>query len=351
MAIRSRTSLTVVGSLLVTLGIAAQQSGVQHPLGAPSTYRLDIAVSDQSGKAVTGLTQPDFTLLDNGVPRVLTSFTAVQGATSPAEMLLVVDAVNTPTIDVGYQRDQIEKFLRSNDGHLTHPASFAIVTDLGVSVYNGTTTDGNALADALHHAQIGLREINRSGGFYGASDRLALGIKALHDITNLEAKRPGRKLVVWISPGWPLLSGVGVELDNKQQMQAFQEVMSFSAELHDANITLYDINSWGAGEPLGRVMYYEDFLKGVTKPSQTQLGDLGLQVLAVQSGGLTRNSNDVPGMLQDCLRDADAYYEVTFTPGPSDKANEYHQLQVRIGKPGLSARTRQGYYSQPGPPQ
>ncbi len=351
MAVRPRIGIAAIASLLFTFSISAQQIGVQRPAARASSYRLDVFVSDQSGQPVTGLTEQDFTLLDNNAPRPLTNFTATQGETAPVEVLLVIDAVNTPTVDVGYQRDQIEKFLRNNGGHLAHITNFAVVTDTGVSVYKGATKDGNVLADALHHEQIGLREINRSGGFYGANDRLAISMKALQDLTAFEAKRPGRKLMVWISPGWPLLSGAEIELDNKQQMQVFQQVVAVSTELHDAHVTLYDVNSWGVGEPLGRVMYYQDFLKGVSKPSQTQLGDLGLQVLAVQSGGLTLNSNDVPGMLQNCLRDADAYYEVTFESGPADKPNEYHSLQVRIARPGLSARTRQGYYSQPGTPQ
>jgi hypothetical protein len=29
------------------------------------------------------------------------------------------------------------------------------------------------------------------------------------------------------------------------------------------------------------------------------------------------------------------------------KPDEYHQLQIKLAKPGLTARTRQGYYAQP----
>jgi hypothetical protein len=46
--------------------------------------------------------------------------------------------------------------------------------------------------------------------------------------------------------------------------------------------------------------------------------------------------------------DAGAYYEISFDPTTTDRPNEYHQLEVRVAKPGLTARTRQGYYSLPG---
>jgi hypothetical protein len=30
-----------------------------------------------------------------------------------------------------------------------------------------------------------------------------------------------------------------------------------------------------------------------------------------------------------------------------DGPNEYHALEIKLGKPGLTARTRTGYYAQP----
>ena len=78
------------------------------------------------------------------------------------------------------------------------------------------------------------------------------------------------------------------------------------------------------------------------------MGDLSLQVLAIQSGGLAlSSSNDVTSMLQNCLADAEAYYEMSFDPAPADHRDEYHNLVIQVSKPGLTARTRTGYYAQP----
>jgi hypothetical protein len=86
----------------------------------------------------------------------------------------------------------------------------------------------------------------------------------------------------------------------------------------------------------------------VSHPSQVESGDLGLQVLAVQSGGqaLTSN-NDIAALLQTCMADTTAYYELTFEPPPADRADEYHHLRVQLNNPNLIGRTLQGYYSQP----
>jgi hypothetical protein len=80
------------------------------------------------------------------------------------------------------------------------------------------------------------------------------------------------------------------------------------------------------------------------------MGDLTLGVIAAQSGGLVLNpGNDLATELQKCVADAAAYYEIAFDPVISDRPSEYHHLEVRVAKPGLTVRTRKGYYSQPGP--
>jgi hypothetical protein len=96
-----------------------------------------------------------------------------------------------------------------------------------------------------------------------------------------------------------------------------------------------------------RTHFYMNFVKGVTKPSKADYGDLSLQVLATQSGGLVLNANnDLTGLLVRAVDDAKAYYEISFDPRPGDQPGQYHQLQVQLNRPGLTARTITGYYSQ-----
>jgi len=327
------------------VGMAQLNAPQEHPV--THTISVNVVVTGAGGVPVGGLTQQDFTILDKKIPTPVVAFEEM--VKKPATVLVVVDAVNSPTSAVAYQREQVVKFFRSNGGRLAHPTSFAVLTDQNAQTFNGTSTDGNVLADALEHYDIGLREIRRSSGFYGAEDRLTISLNALHNIIAYQAKLPGRKLVIWVSPGWPLLSSAAVDLSGKEQRQAFGNVVDFSTALREAGITLYAVDTWGATESLGRAFYYQSFLKGVSKPGQVELGDLGLQVLAVQSGGLALNSNGGFEMLQRCLADADDYYRITFEPAPSEQPNDYHPLEIRVAKPGMTVRTTQGYYSQPTP--
>jgi hypothetical protein len=100
-------------------------------------------------------------------------------------------------------------------------------------------------------------------------------------------------------------------------------------------------------DSMGQRFSYEGFLKGGNSANDVQNGNLALQVLAVQSGGLVLNSsNDIASLIASCLPDAQAFYTVSFDSPRADHPNEYHSLQVKISKPGLTARTRTGYYAQ-----
>lgn len=315
---------------------------------------LDVVVTDKSGKPVAGLQQQDFTLLDDKQPQKIVSFQATRmpanenAATTdtPVQAILLIDAVNTSYHSVSFERQQLQKFLQQNGGHLALPTSLFVMTDTS-QAQSDVTRDGNALVEALNSNQSGLRIIGRSQGFYGGADRVQISLSTLEKLVSHLATEPGRKLLIWLSPGWPLLSGPGVELSAKDQAWLFQTVVRLSDELRAARITLYNVNPLGMDESLGRTFYYQSFLKGLSSAKQAQNGNLGLQVLAAQSGGtVLTSSNDITKLVASCVTDATAYYTLTFDSPPADHPNEYHSLQVKIDKPGLTARTRTGYYTQ-----
>ncbi len=311
---------------------------------------LDVIVTDKSGKAIPGLQQQDFTLLDDKQPQSILSFheTDEPAADPPMQAILLVDAVNNGFQGVVQQRQQLENFLRRDGGHLPMPMSLVLLADTSTQMQPVPTSDGKALADTLSSSQYALRIDGRSQGFYGAVDRLQISLRALHQLISYEANQPGRKLLIWLSAGWPLLSGPGVQLTAKTQDFLFNSIVELSGALREARITLYSVDSLGVGDAIsGRTFYYEEFLKGVPSANKTQNGNLGLQVLAIQSGGrVLSGSNDVTSSIASCLADAKAFYTISFDSPPADHPNEYHSLQVKIGKPGLAARTRTGYYAQ-----
>jgi VWFA-related protein len=335
-----------------SIGLPAQPPAQPSTLEAiPKTQPdnkiyLDVVVSPKSGKPVAGLEKQDFTILDNNVAQPIASFQPLGSPSAPVEVLLVVDAVNTTYSNLTYERDQIDLFFKSNGGHLDHPVSLAIFTDTGVQMQQGESTDGNELSASLDHAAIGLREVRRDSQ-YGGQDRFNLSLNALHSLIVKEAARPGRKLIFWISPGWPLLSGPRIDLDSKQEQQLYAQIVGLSTLLRRNDITLYSIDPLGMGQNVGWEFAYQEYLNGVKKPNQVQLGDLSLQVLAVQSGGLALTAtNDIANHIRQCMDDAAEYYRISYDAPPTEpRDGDYHKVDVKISKPGLIARTRTGYYS------
>lgn len=339
--------ILLLAALLAASAVSAQQSAPPTQSGN-STIDLDVVVARKNGPPVSGLQQQDFTILDNKTPQTITSFKAVDGSQAPIEVLVVIDAVNADYHTVAFERDQIDRFLRTEGGDLAHSTALAVVTDTGVQALGDFSTDGNKISASLDQYAVGLRFLHRGGGFYAAADRFRISLEGLHELEGRMAPLPGRKIMIWVSPGWPLLSGPDVQLDSKEQQRLFGDIVDFSTNLRRDHITLYAIDPLGTAQSLEGELFWQSFTNGISKPSQVMGGDLALQVLATQSGGLVFTANNnLTGLLQNCLADMRAYYELSFDPATNDRSNEYHHLEVRIAQHGLIARTRQGYYSRP----
>jgi VWFA-related protein len=347
-------------SLCLSCFSSAAFAQLQTPSSPPPNDRrlvLDVVVSDKSGKAVKGLEQKDFTVLDNGHPQDILSFQVIGGgavaasvepAEPPVKIILLIDEVNTTFRRVAYERDQIKRFLQQNGGVLAHPVSIAFFSDTGTEIQNNASRDGNVLLAAFDQHETALRSVRRSAGFYGAVEKFQLSLNTLQSLVAKEAQAPGRKIVVWISPGWPILSGPEVDIGAKEQASLFASIVSISTALRHARMTLYSVNPEGAGDAIGTQFYYQEFLKPVTSAKKTMPGNLSLQVLAVQSGGLVITaSNDIASGIARCVADADAYYTLTVDAAPADQPNTYRAFDVKVATPGLTVRTRSGYYAQP----
>jgi VWFA-related protein len=344
-------------ALIIALVAAPLASSTQVPLpsvpppGAASSSRaikLDVVVNAKSGDPVTNLGRQDFIVLVNKSPRPITSFRVLTPHEEPVKVIIFIDAVNTPYELVAAVRKATESFLKSNGGALSHPTAIAVLTESGVQFQNAFSTDGIALSDDLEQRQIGLRQISKASQF-SDSDRLKICISALHQLAVFASNLPGRKIILWISPGFPLVSGPAyASLTPKSEREIFGDVTYFSGVLRQNKITLYDINPIGTSELMFDANYYRTFVKGVAQPDDAQLADLSIQVLSAQTGGLALvSNNDIPGQIAKCLLDADSWYEIAFDPPPADKPNEYRHIEVKLAQPSLIARTSTGYYYDP----
>ena len=338
----------------------AQQTGAAAPIApspgstaaaasVPARINLDVLVTARDVKPISGLEPSDFTLLDSTQPRRILAFRRTDGTVGsrmdpPVEVIIVLDAVNLPYQAVTLQRLGIEDFLRRNGGHLAQPTSIFLLTSDGLRVQPAPSRDGNALATALHQSTGTVRSRGTAAGDYGLAEQFTSSIQTLKEIAANGARKPGRKMLIWIGPGWPWLVGRQFTQSNEGQRQHFQSIVDLSRMLREARITLYSTYSIVGIDAVA----YEAYVKPVREAKKADAPNLGLQVIATQTGGRVLDpSNDIPGQLEQCIADIGAYYTLTFAAPPAAQMNEYHDLKVQVDQPGLTVRTRNGYYDQP----
>ncbi len=338
--------------------IALQESGSTNNL-----ITLDVIVTDKSGKQQAGLQQQDFTLMDNKTPQKIVSFQAVEEPATPSvppvEVVLVIDTVNTSPQTIANERLQLQKYLGQNGGKLAHPTSIVVFSDSGMKNLGDPTTDGKALGTALDGKDvIGLHAIRAAAGENGDFERLMSSITKLYSLASFEARKPGKKMVIWISPGWPLLANAGSEMYSKGKEQLFNSLVLLSTAIRQARITLYSIDPEGAsGGGFGRVesengprdrFAYESYVKGVPNAKDVSPPNLALQVFVTRSGGrVLTTGNDIPSQIEDCVSDAKTFYVLTFQGTATERPNDYHNLELKVGKPKMTVHTSAGYYTQP----
>ena len=254
-------------------------------------------------------------------------------AEPPVEVILLIDATNNSLHNIAFERDQISKFLRQHGGHLAQPLTLMIFSERGVQVGPQPSTDGNGLAAEIDKSGSTMHTVPRSGG-YDAIERVELSLKTLRSIVAVEAQKPGRKMLIWIGPGWPMLQGPGYRESDATQRALFNTVVETTRTLREARITVYNVNQLDPSS-VGFADFYKSFLKGVPSPRQAESGDLSLPVFAIHSGGLVLNTpGDLVSQLNRCVAEAKAYYTLGFNPSKTDHTDEYHELDVKISQPG-----------------
>jgi VWFA-related protein len=326
-------------SVVLSAAIALPQAKAQT-----QSVKLDVVVRDGADNPVTGLTQQDFLVSDNGSTQALTSFAEVSQDKTPPTIVLVFDLINNSEIYATLLREQLTKVLQRNNGKLTYPTLLIVATPTGFSSSQTPTTNGNALARVLSQVPVGPNANERLTGEDGAVHRENISTKALNETLGSTGKLPGRKLIFWLSHGWGLMGGLPVTPTQEQDL--FSAVKQYSSGMRQTRITLYKLNTQGSSASVANLQAYRQYLKGVNALNKTDFADMSLDVLATQSGGLVLNSNDLPVMFDRCLKDAEEHYEIEFPETAAAKNVAFHEVQVRVNRQGAAARTRNGYYPQ-----
>ncbi|HUB53084.1 MAG TPA: VWA domain-containing protein [Terracidiphilus sp.] len=343
---------------------------------------LNVQVTDLSGNAVTGLDAEDFTLRIDHKPGRISSFKAVQdgGATARAHAFFVIDVLNDSSRDLANTRKAIEE-LAGSAGLLPLPTSLIVLTENGTETLTATRRAADIVAelrrvtknvqlrnctDDWNNAALGKtitvtsvseladRSQYREEAAGRTSDCLnkkyQLSLTALLDFAHRQQSVPGRAILIWIGPGWPILYGPEFVTDTRDVRQNFfANLVQVSTRMREGQVTL-DAVFWPASSPVAKLnpSDFETLMSGTSTAAQASARSVAMPVLAHISGGqVYMNNKNLTRALTACLADANAYYVLGFDSEPSDMPDEFRVIQVSVDKPGVTVRTTTEYYAQP----
>jgi len=335
---------------------------------------LNVEVTDGAGSPIAGLKAGDFTLIQDRQLRSIASFRPVNGESVPVppRVMLLLDAANNSSRDIVNDRKGIESFLRQSPEPLAYPTSIAVLSDGEIRSAPPTRNRG-ALLDQLTDLSSRLhpvacvndvspnetmRAVWMPGTVSGVdstkelnclNQRFITSISALTRFAKLQIDIPGRVILIWMGSGWPLLNNKQFRPDDESVKAGFfANLVQVSSALREAQITLdVLLPSSLFRTPESRSEHDDAFFNGVPNQDEVTAASLGLQALAHQSGGqILIGAKNIPSGISACMADAKSYYELTFDSPTAAQFGEYHSLQVKVEKPGLTVRTNTVYYAE-----
>jgi VWFA-related protein len=312
-------------------------------------FTIDVAVTDAAGNPVSDIAPQDFTLLDNGQRAKIRTFHNVLAPSEPApELIIVLDTINLTPQQLTQTESGISQFLRRNSGQLEFPCLLYRLTREGLFSSLRPVKDEALLEEELEQtrSQVAVWRSGRNsdqvllGSWVGRSERNPLSLSALGSIAIGQRDVPGRKVVVWIGPGWPVLGSADSDFD---------EITELSTRLREARITVDSVNVWLNPVP---AFNYHDYLDAPRSQKDMRPERMALQVIATHTGGLVlESSEDLDRDIDRCVEEMRSFYTFTFNPPHTDTMDEFHDLRVEVrpgaASPALTVRAPTGYYNEP----
>jgi VWFA-related protein len=364
-----RALAMLLALLLLALPASAQQSGPASADSSKPTIKvttrlvvLDVVVKDKVGNPVADLTKDDFQVFENNQPQTIAFFeppidpasfltanpgpagAALLAATLP-RTILVLDQLNTRSEDLMFAKEKIRSFLLSQPPYLSQPTSLFSLNKRRLEMLAGPTQDRDALLAVFKKSIIELPPVTlESGGVQGGAERLLTSLLALDELALSSAHQKGRKNIVWVGNGIPILSATTTNLGD---LARFREWVHYTANwLEETQATVYTV------DPRGLEVAPEGFVADLGGTILSQPGltptELVFESIAPESGGaIFRRRNDVDVTIATAVRDGFSYYTLSYYPTNHTWDSKFRPIRVAVERPGVSARTQLGYYAFP----
>jgi VWFA-related protein len=393
----------------------------KHEVGV-TVVNVDVFVHDKDDKPVTGLSKDDFRIFQSGVERPISHFAVMsekvfrsqveadqapipdlvpepevpeelRAEVKPTYMIIYVDNENIRPLDRNRVLRNVRTFVTDT---MAGPVQMMVVSyQRSFKVLQPFTTDAKAVNDALRslgkntggrsERDSSRRDIvnrirreednlrNRGSHSYTResilqdilsfadeeANNLSFTVNSLRGAVSMVAGLDGRKVVVYVSDGLPMVPGLGLfyEYSNIVQDTSILSLRSRydRSRLFDSlvsaangqNVSFYTIDA--AGLQVGGGMSAEDRYAGDVMATAMETNNYqdSLRFMADATGGLSiTNTNNISGGLDRVREDLFTYYSLGYTVAATG-ADKVHFIKVELAdKPelkGLDLRYRRRF--------
>jgi len=178
---------------------------------------------------------------------------------------------------------------------------------------------------------------------------------ALRQLVRVQAKLPGRKVVLYLADGLTLPMDRRDVVDSVISYANQMEVAFYAVDTRGLSVddplaaSLADLQRAGAESAANNVsprighLESDDIDLSATSDKQ-----LAMEELAESTGGFAvTNTNEIELPMQRVMEDIRTHYEVAYTPSATNYDGHFRKIQVRISRPHVTVQTRSGYFALP----
>lgn len=277
--------------------------------GASQIVRLNVNVTDRTGRAIGDLSASDFKLYENGQSKAIT---AVEPSTAPFNLVLLVDVSGS----VDERLDYIRKAARAFVATASPQDRIAIVSFRDdVQLVSNFTTDRAKLSAAINDIE--------AGGATAYYDSLAYVL-----LDTLKPLRGERTAIVVLSDG-----------DDNRSFLPFPALLETITESGAIIYPLYVPSELIPFDNAPQAERTVDPVRAKYLTLTTRAQKEGAQ-LAQSSGGIfypITQTDDIQKAYDDIISQLRASYTITYT---SDQAaRDLRRIRVQVARPDVSVRT------------
>ena len=391
--------------------------------------QLDVIAVGKKGHPVANLARDNFEIYDEGKLQEIRIFTrdSLQGGlastlvssggdgrgtvftnmaearSGPAAVtIILIDSLNTKWINQAYARQQIVRFLlqiRPDDHIAIYSMGFGgfhVLHDFtqGASDLVAKLASWNGEVHAASQDSSSRPDIGQQLGDWlngkspdfvqsqmlGDSSHSATmqSLRMLTAIANQLASIPGRKNLIWISEGFPLvnwgtiISAVYGPTDETAKMSRrktstqmedarrsaepnsyYAELSSALRAISDDNVAIYPVDAMGLDNPAYNADKAFPSSMSTLDFQEVHARQNVMEDIAKRTGGTAfYETNDLQHAIRVAMNDSKMTYTLGFYPESAELRGKFHTFKVRVvGRSDMRLHYRQGYFDSPEPPR